>query len=157
MLLSSFANRRQQDESDCLVACCAMVLDYLQVSIRYARLARILQTQWFGTPFGNVRLLESLGLNILIDYHGDLDVFLKYIETGLPVLVNVNTTGWDYWNGEDTDHAVVVVGIEPDREIIYVNDPFFEEAPQKLTLNEFEPGWVARRRQYAVIALDRFD
>ena len=50
MLLLNIPHRRQQRESDCLVACAAMVLDYLHVPIRYDRLYKLLRAQPFGTP-----------------------------------------------------------------------------------------------------------
>ena len=84
MLLSNFTHRQQQRESDCLVACAAMITAYLEVPADYDQLAKILRSRWFGTPFGNIRYLESLGLSVTHGYHGDLDLFARSIEIGLP-------------------------------------------------------------------------
>ena len=119
MLLSSFAHRRQRHESDCLVACVEMILEYLHVPTTYDQLAKRLRTQWFGTPFGNVAYLESLGLHVTLEYQGTLEVFEQTIELGLPVIANVKTIDWDHWQGEETYHAVVVVGIDRNTETIY--------------------------------------
>ena len=70
------------------------------------------------------------------------------------MLVNVDTRGWGYWEGQGTDHVVVVTGIDIDEGVIYVNDPFFSDAPQEVPLIEFETGWEEKRRQYAVISLE---
>ncbi len=153
MLLSSFAHRRQRHESDCLVACVEMVLAYLHVPATYDQVAKRLRTQWFGTPFGNVQYLESLGLTILLAKQGTLTIFEQAIELGLPVIVNVQTVGWPHWQGEVTYHAVVVTGIDPIAETVYLHDPFFAEAPLVLALNTFLIGWEEQDRQYAVIAL----
>ena len=43
MLLLGIKHGQQRREADCLVACCAMVLDYLQVPMDYDRLATRLE------------------------------------------------------------------------------------------------------------------
>lgn len=153
MLLSSFAHKRQRHESDCLVACVEMVLAYLLVSTTYDQLAKRLRTQWFGTPFGNVIYLESLGLNVTLAYQGPLELFEQTIDLGLPVIVNVKTIEWKHWQGEETYHAVVVVGIDRNAETIYIHDPFFAEAPIALPLDKFLNAWEEQDRQYAIIGL----
>lgn len=153
MLLSSFAHKRQRHESDCLVACVEMVLAYLLVSTTYDQLAKRLRTQWFGTPFGNVIYLESLGLNVTLAYQGTLELFEQTIDLGLPVIVNVKTIEWEHWQGEETYHAVVVVGIDRNAETIYIHDPFFAEAPIALPLDKFLNAWEEQDRQYAIIGL----
>ncbi len=60
----------------------------------------------------------------------------------------VNTIELDYWT-EATRHAVVVVGI--DERQVYLNDPFFEVAPQIVSRLEFELAWDEMDNSYAVI------
>ena len=153
MLLSNFTHRRQQRESDCLVACAAMITAYLGIQADYDKLAKIVRSRWFGTPFGHIRYLDSLGLSVVHGYHGDIDLFARNIEIGLPVLVNVQTIGWPHWQGEVTYHAVVVLGCDQTGEVIYIHDPFFTEAPIELNLTQFMIGWQEQNRQYAVVAL----
>jgi len=153
MLLSDFRHRQQRRESDCLVACAEMVLAYLQVPASYAQLSNLLRARPFGTPFGNVRYLETLGLSVILDHGGDFHVFEQHIDVGLPVLVNVRTLGWPHWQGEVTYHAVLVVGIDRAQDHIYIHDPFFAAAPISLTLTQFAMGWEEQNRQYAVIGL----
>jgi hypothetical protein len=50
-----------------------------------------------------------------------------------------------------TKHAVVVVGIDQEHGLMYINDPFFADAPLELLLAEFEAGWIEGEGQYAVI------
>lgn len=153
MLLSSFAHRRQRHESDCLVACVEMVLAYLLVPTTYDQIAKRLRTQEFGTPFGNVTYLASLGLSVTLAYQGTLELFDQTIDLGLPVIVNVKTIDWDHWHGEETYHAVVVVGIDRSTETVYIHDPFFTEAPLALPLTKFLNAWEEQDRQYAIIGL----
>jgi predicted double-glycine peptidase len=53
-----------------------------------------------------------------------------------------------YW-GETTRHAVVVVGI--DSEYVYVHDPCFDIAPQRVTRLEFKLAWDEMDNTYATI------
>jgi hypothetical protein len=84
---------------------------------------------------------------------GDVSLFERYLEWGLPVIVGVKTLEWQHWGGEVTRHAVVVVGIDRANNLIYINDPFFADAPIAMPLLRFEIGWEELDRQYAVIAL----
>ena len=153
MLLSSFKHKQQRLESDCLVACVEMVLEYLHMPITHTQIAKRLRAESFGTPFGNTRFLTALGLTVTIEYEGTVEIFEPYWAMGLPVIVNVKTIGWTHWQNEETYHAVVVVGIDYDNQLIFIHDPFFSHAPIELTFTTFLVGWEEQRRQYAVIGL----
>lgn len=153
MLLSNFRHSRQQDESDCLVACAEMVLTHLGITINYTRLARLLRSGSTFTPFNHLHHLKTLGLFTTIEEQGSLTVFEQAIDTGLPVIVSVQTLAWAHWQGEVTHHAVVVVGIDRANDIIYINDPFFADAPIGMSLLNFQIGWEEKFREYAIIRL----
>jgi ABC-type bacteriocin/lantibiotic exporter with double-glycine peptidase domain len=156
MLLLNIPHRLQQRDADCLVACVAMVLEYLHIPIRYERLYKLLRAQPFGTPFRNVRFLKSLDLSITVR-DGDFDALLKYVEIGLPVIAYVDTIELPYWNRQSTDHAIVIVGLDIDEQVIYVNDPFFDDAPQKLAIERFESAWLEKEYLCPVISLTEVD
>lgn len=149
MTLLPVLHRQQHQQSDCLVACAAMVLDYLQVPVNYARLAKLLQTDPFGTVFRKIQNLEAFGLHILIEA-GSVEKLRFHLENGLPCIVPVQTHPLS--NEESTNHAVVVVGLEEDS--IHINDPAFPTAPQIVTLAEFDLMWLEHDYFYAVIGLD---
>lgn len=153
MLLSNFGHRRQQRESDCLVACADMVLHHLGLAIRYPRLARLLRASPSFTPFRNLRYLEQLRLAVTLGNEGDLALFEHYLEIGLPVIVGVKTLTWPHWGGEVTRHAVVVVGMDQEHGVVYIHDPFFAESPIEMEVLPFEMGWEELDRCYAVIGL----
>lgn len=119
-----------------------MVLNHLGLQIPYSRLARLLRAGASFTPFTNLRHLASLRLSILMGEEGDVSLFAPYLELGLPVIVRVKTLGWQHWGNEITEHAVVVIGIDQDRGVIYIHDPFFNQAPIEMSLVEFEAGWI---------------
>jgi hypothetical protein len=130
-----------------------MVLTYLGIPIGYQRLAKRLRAGASFTPFGNLRYLDALGLSITLGEQGDLSIFELNIEVGLPVMVGVKTLNWGHWGGEVTRHAVVVVGIDQEHGVIYLNDPFFAAAPIEMPLLTFETGWEELDRRYAIIGL----
>ena len=153
MLLSNFAHRRQQHESDCLVACAEMVLNYLGLQISYKRLAKLLRVGPSFTPFTHLRYLESLRLSITLGKQGNVLIFAENLVMGLPVMVRVKTVGWQHWEDEVTEHAVVVIGVDQSNDLIYIHDPFFAEAPIAMSLIEFEAGWIEGDGYYAIIGL----
>ena len=161
MLLADLSNRRQPREADCLVACTAMILDYLGVPVNYNRLRHLLGTTKAGTPFHHLDRLRERGLFIERS-QGTLTQLEMHLTTGLPVIVAIRTDHLPYWmNRTDireeekaTDHAIVVVGI--DSASVYVNDPDFEQAPQLIDRDEFVLAWLERDYAYAVIGLEDF-
>ncbi len=154
MRLLPVLHYQQQRQSDCLVACTFMVLDYLQVPVNYQRVGKLLQAISGGTPFRNLRHIKSIGLSVLIE-DGNIEILRKHLTSGLPPIVAVNTGQLlSYWS-EQTDHAVVVLGIEDN--LIYLNDPAFALAPQAVALAEFELAWLDEDYLYAVIGLTHFD
>jgi len=142
------SHQKQRHRSDCLVACATMVLDYLGRSIRYSRLLRLLGvTPDLGAPASNVRRLSSL--NVSVEYGaGTIDDLAEHIERSVPCIAFVHTIHLSYWT-EATRHAVVVAGT--DEEHVYLNDPFFDIAPQVVSRLEFELAWDEMDNTYAVI------
>jgi hypothetical protein len=130
-----------------------MVLEYLGLSIAYARIAKILRAGADFTPFSHLRSLEQLGLSVILGTQGEVSLFETYIELGLPVIAAVKTLNWPHWGGITTEHAVLVVGIDQAHDWIYIHDPFFAQAPIEMSLIEFEVGWIEQEGYYAVIGL----
>lgn len=162
MLLSGLSHRQQPVEADCLVACVAMVLDYLAVPVNYPRLRRLLGTSEAGTPFHHVDRLRVQGFFVERG-QGDTETLWSHLTTGLPVIVALRTDDLIYWikridirdEEKATDHAVVVVGL--DEQTVYVNDPDFEQAPKMIELDEFLLAWLERDYEYVVIGLEEFE
>ena len=150
-MLLSLRNLRQRQESDCLAACAAMLLQYFEIQVDYRRLLRILGTGEAGTPFPNLERLQALGLFVQVNSYGRLSIFESYIELGIPIIVAVRTWALPHWLSVDTEHAVVVVGL--DEENVYLNDPFFADAPIPVKIDYFLSAWADRDEQYAIISL----
>lgn len=144
-------HHRQTKEADCLVACAAMILTYLEVEYRYTNLAIRLKTEEHGTVFGNLISLKSLGINVEIDESDDyrnVGFLTDTLHEGIPVIASVDTAELlTYWT-KTTSHALVIMGI--DEEHILVNDPAFDEAPQFVPIDEFLLAWSEHNYRYAI-------
>jgi ABC-type bacteriocin/lantibiotic exporter with double-glycine peptidase domain len=150
MPLLSVSHQQQKQQSDCLAACASMVLEYLHIHVGYARLLRLLRVGPIGTAFGNLAGLTTLGVSVLVD-NGTITDIRRFLESGLPVIVFLDTGELAYWNYEHTDHAAVVISM--DEENIKLNDPEFQEAPQTCSIGEFELAWLEKDNLFAVIML----
>ncbi len=153
MLLSSFIHKRQRHETDCLVACAEMLLNYLGITIPELRLRKLLRAGINFTPFSNLRYLQQLALSVTLGKQAESVLFENYLLSGLPIIVAVQTVGWNHWGDIITEHAVVVVGIDRPNDKIYIHDPYFADAPIEMSLLALEIGWQEKDRQYAVIGL----
>ena len=58
-ILLTVPQQKQQSDGDCLAACAAMVLNYLNRPVAYASLLKLLKIKPFGAPASNIRLLEQ--------------------------------------------------------------------------------------------------
>jgi hypothetical protein len=100
-----------------------------------------------GTPAPNVTCLSVFGVDAQYFESGTLDNLRRGVETGAVIIVFVRTGELPYWD-RDTPHALVIVGIEAD--IIYVNDPAFEDAPIAMAIGDFMLAWDEFGNQYAI-------
>lgn len=140
---------QQRSETDCLAACVDMVLKYLDAPTNYQRLIRTLRIdEEVGTPFPNIQRLNRLGVTVVFR-QGSIAQLYKFLQNGWPVIIPVKTKELPHWDA-DTDHAVVVVGMN--EEDIYVNDPAFERAPIAIMRGDFDLAWLERDEYYAVLA-----
>ena len=146
-ILLSIPHHPQRDDGDCLAACAAMVLDHLSVSADYDRLLRLLGVKPYGTPGSRLNNLADLGVHVRYA-RGTLDELFDYLARGQPCIVLVRTDQLPYWTYA-TDHAVLVVGF--DEQAVYVNDPAFEQSPQRVSHADFELAWLEFDYRYAVI------
>lgn len=150
MPLLPVSHYQQRRESECLAACAAMVLGYLEVPVDYQALLKLLRIGPEGAAFRNLSYLQSLGVSVLIE-HGEIEALRQHLERGLPPIAFVATAQLSYWD-EATGHALVVVGLEDDQ--IYLNDPNFPDAPKIISVGEFELAWIDRDQFYALVQLE---
>lgn len=144
----SVRHLQQPREGECLAACTAMVLNYLDVNFSYNRLVRILKIQTdYGTASSNIHAVSRFGVRVTYR-QGNLQVLREHLESSEPCIVFVKTGELPYWQ-RNIDHAVVVVGIDESQ--IYLNDPDLPTAPTRVPLGDFDLAWLEHDEMYAVI------
>ena len=142
-------HRQQQHTADCIAACAAMVLDYLNEPINYDRLLHLLRiAPDFGAPAPNLRFLEQLGVTVIYKEFGSLDEIRQHLENHLPCIAFLRTgeLPWCTW---DTAHAVVIIGM--DDETLLLHDPALDSGSTSIQKNVFDLAWLTRDETYAVI------
>ncbi|MBI4670216.1 MAG: C39 family peptidase [Chloroflexi bacterium] len=147
MSLLPVSHRSQLQSADCLAACAAMVLDYLDVSFDYDDLLDLLRITPFGAKFQNLVYLESLGVKVLTA-RGELETLATHLKRGVPPIAFVKTAELSYWD-EANNHAVVIIGIEGRQ--VFVNDPAFADAPKRIWVDEFMLAWMDMDQFYGLI------
>jgi hypothetical protein len=127
-----------------------MILEFMNRRVSYPQLLQLLRIKSFGAPASNIRLLEQVGLTVtysVIDVSG----LFQLTRDGLPVIVFLRTGGLPYWQHQ-TDHAVVVIGYDDESQLVYLNDPYFDDAPKAVSQGFFELAWLERDYHYATIS-----
>jgi len=84
---------------------------------------------------------------MVLDHLGHLETI---IDDDQPVIVLVRTGELPYWQGVDTFHSVVIVGY--DQMHVFVNDPYFGDAPQMVARADFLLAWLEMGYRYAAIS-----
>ncbi len=140
---------QQRRQAECLTACAAMVLNYLNRPVNYETLLKRLQVGSSGASYHNLRYLESLGISVQVA-QGEIDTLCRYIQRRIPPIVFVKTKELSYWQ-ENTNHAIVVTGM--DNQWIYLNDPCFGDVPKAIALTEFDLAWLEMDEVYAVLGV----
>ena len=141
-------HHKQRERAACLAACAAMVLNYLGLSVAYERLLKLLRVKPYGTSGRNLLHLGELGLQVTYS-QASWEQLTQHIRNGRPCIALVRTSELPHWSFA-TDHAVVVVGF--DDETVYVNDPYFDEFPQRVPIGDFMLAWLEFDYRYAVIS-----
>jgi len=128
-----------------------MVLGFVGRPVEYPQLLALLRIRNFGAPAGNIRNLAQVGLSVTYSVT-DVDGLIRLLQEGIAAIIFLRTGDRPYWQ-HNSDHAVVVVGFDNDTQLIYLNDPYFDEAPIAVPLSDFELAWLERDYHYAVITL----
>ena len=138
---------KQTQQADCLAACAAMVLTYLDQPADYRRLLTLLGIGFNGAPRRNIVRLSRWGVDVLYR-EANFSLLVDALRQGDPVIAFVDTGELSYWT-EATNHALVVVGIEGD--FVLVNDPAIDEPAQAVASDEFELAWLNTDYACAVV------
>jgi ABC-type bacteriocin/lantibiotic exporter with double-glycine peptidase domain len=133
----SVPHYRQSHEGACLPACARMVLGYLGQDVAEAQLALLMQSYGIGTPVRHIHHLSLLKLEVTVG-PTTLSQLQQNLQVNLPSIVFLNTEALPY-HDQTGFHAVVLVDSTADA--VYLNDPAFEQAPQRVPLDYFMLAW----------------
>jgi len=124
-----------------------MVLAYFGHTISEQSVGRLLGTRHAGTPVPNITRLRSIGLSVRYEALTEYDLQLQ-LQAQHPLICRLWTVMLDYWP-TDTPHAAVVIGY--DDQHVYLNDPAFPDAPQRVLWAGFLAAWEEYDRMAAII------
>lgn len=147
-ILLPIEHRPQEAEAGCLAACVQMVLAGLGLVISQAELNRLFELTPAGVPLSRLDRLQRYRIQVTIHRNGDLPDLRQAIEQNTPPIVFIRTAPLPYWS-QDTQHAVVVSGY--DETHLWLNDPAFPDAPQKVLADELLLAWDEFDNAYALL------
>jgi len=124
-----------------------MVLAYWQAPVDQSRVARLLDTQEFGTVAPRIHRLADWGYATTYQ-SGSVAALRNLLAATIPPIVFVWTGNLPDWS-INTPHAVVLIGL--DEEQVLVNDPALSVAPQNIPLGDFLLAWAEFDNRYATI------
>lgn len=125
-----------------------MILRYLGREYSQAKLNAVLGLTSIGTPYRNIQRLVELGLIVALKTGSDIDLRLA-VDQETPPIAFLMTGDLPYWSA-NTSHAVVVVGY--DDQTILLNDPMFDEAPQRVSWGDFMLAWSEQDYAFAIVS-----
>lgn len=128
----------QSADGQCLPACARMLLAYLGLLMSESEVAKVLEAKSYGAPSFAVKRLRNLGF--VVDYREwSIAEVTAALQDKKPVLIFVRTGFLEYWH-EDVAHALIIVGVESERQF-WVNDPTREEAPLAVSWDGLLAAW----------------
>lgn len=128
---------RQEFRYSCVAASIRMVLAHYGVVHSEDDLRSLLGAANTAAPMRSVRKVSSLGFDVRME-RATLQQLYAALSSGLPPIVFLQTEFLDYWSS-DCSHVAVLVGM--DATSIYLNDPFFDLAPQQASVTAFMQAW----------------
>ena len=124
-----------------------MVLVFFGRQHTEAELCTLMRTDPNGTPVRNLTELTHLGFDVTF-VTTDIAELAAYLASGLPPIALLDTASLPYW-WESCDHVAVVVGV--DDSWFYLNDPYFDSAPQRVSHSDFLLAWSANACTIAIV------
>ncbi len=138
---------RQEFNYSCVPACVRMVLAYFGMRHTEQELRDLLETDTHGTKVRNLLALRSLGIDVQLA-PSNLNSLREVITSGTAPIIFIETGSLPYWTVDCEHTAVFVSG---DEAIAYLNDPYFNIAPQSVSLDCFEKAWSPTGRFSAIL------
>jgi ABC-type bacteriocin/lantibiotic exporter with double-glycine peptidase domain len=124
-----------------------MVLAFFGRQHTEAALGTLMRTGPNGTPVRHLTELTHLGFDV--DFVvTEVAGLAAYLTSGLAPIALLNSARLPYWS-ESCDHVAVVVGA--DDSWVYLNDPYFDSAPQRVSHSDFLLAWSPNACMVAIV------
>jgi len=130
---------KQEFPYSCIPACVRMVLAHYGRLCTEDELRQLLGTGPHGTRARDILRVSALGYDVQL-VSSNLAELATALVNGCPPIVFLQTTFLDYWS-QHCDHVAVVVGL--DVNAVFLNDPYFDTAPQQTSLSGFQQAWAS--------------
>jgi len=130
---------KQESPYSCVAACVRMVLAHYGRIFTETEVRQHLGTGPHGTRVRDLLRVEPLGFDVQIET-STLAQLAGALGSGVPPIVFLETSFLPYWKTR-CDHVAVVVGLDPAS--VFLNDPYFDSAPQQPPLADFQHAWAA--------------
>ncbi|MBI3959962.1 MAG: C39 family peptidase [Chloroflexi bacterium] len=148
-VLLPVTHRIQRIDGLCLAVSAQMVLEYLGEPASESDLIARLQIEIpLGTPFPMIERVQNRRVTVRLASLTDSQLRLL-LDQNRPVICRVWTVMLPYWRDENVSHVAVVVGY--DDRYVYLNDPAFPDAPQRVLWDGFLAAWEEYDRMAAII------
>lgn len=146
-------HRLQKEDGYCLPACVEMVLAYIGIYQSQEKIGKKLGLRpRLGVPGFKIKELDSRQL-ITTYAEGTLSEIALSLQKQVPVIALVQAGELPHWLGVQSQHAVVVVGIQEQNMAIL--DPAVETHPIGVPIGDFMLAWLEMDNRYATIQLRR--
>jgi hypothetical protein len=126
-----------------------MVFHYCGIETSQERLARRLGVEpGVGAIASHVKRLASRTIAVTYE-SGEWDDLQERLAVGVPVITLIQAGELAYWQGEQFQYAVVVVG--HDLSQMWLLDPAAQSKPISVSIDEFMLAWGEMDFRYAVL------
>jgi ABC-type bacteriocin/lantibiotic exporter with double-glycine peptidase domain len=138
---------KQEFHYSCFAAAVRMVLAFFGHQHTEAELRAAMSTSSGGTRARDLLGLVNLGFEVQF-VTTDLAGLVAFLTVGQPPIALLATEFLPYWQ-EICNHVAVVVGV--DDSWVYLNDPYFDSAPQQVSHSDFLAAWSINACTVAIV------
>ena len=138
---------KQEFEYPCFAAAARMVLAFFGRQHTEAELRAAMNTNSGGTRARDFLGLATVGVEVSF-VTADLTGLVAFLTSGQPPIALLDTTSLPYWQ-KICNHVAVVVGV--DDSWVYLNDPYFDTAPQRVSHADFLLSWSSNVCTVAIV------
>jgi hypothetical protein len=126
-----------------------MVLYYWGIVVDQKQIAAQLEvTPGAGVPASRIKRLSSPEIHVVYDI-GEWEILLEWLDKRVPLIASIQAGELTYWQGEQFQHAVVIVGYDTTQ--VWLIDPAAQPTLIAVTIDEFMLAWGEMDCRYSIL------